>query len=330
MKKCFFRTGTFIICLFLVAFVSCTDLSGVENDLKDLTNRVNSLEDAVTLLKRAYNDGKIISSVTPTSSNNGYVLKFIDNQTITIANGANESSIIKSIDKNEEDGIITLVMADGTIFKFNLDVTFPTSIETITKQIYLPTKGIYTLSLIVNPSNAYINTDVEGGKCSFVLNLISKSRASYVNESTSYKIQKVEKVNESEGVYDVIVEDSGLRSNYEEKITVVARTKNSNGEDINISSNIVDVEWCNGEDFYSFKIGDAHGSFTNKNITVQLPKGSAIKNLCPTFKTNGTVYVNGIEQVSGVSVQNFSSPVDYKVVAADGSQKIYTVFVQFV
>ena len=64
----------------------------------------------------------------------------------------------------------------------------------------------------------------------------------------------------------------------------------------------------------------------NKAITVEtqywIPKPDA---LIATFATNGTVTVNGTEQQSGVTANNFLSDVVYKVAANDGNYAEYTV-----
>ena len=52
----------------------------------------------------------------------------------------------------------------------------------------------------------------------------------------------------------------------------------------------------------------------------------------PTFilSSKAEVFVSGIEQISGVSKRNFTSPVTYTVKAEDGSTKNYTVIVNLV
>ena len=50
-------------------------------------------------------------------------------------------------------------------------------------------------------------------------------------------------------------------------------------------------------------------------------------NLAPTFEVSegAKVYVKGVEQVSGQSVNDFSQPVEYTIVSEDGYERIYTV-----
>ena len=68
-----------------------------------------------------------------------------------------------------------------------------------------------------------------------------------------------------------------------------------------------------------------------KEIFAYLPYGSGSREapLAATFEAYGQVYVNGVLQTSGVSLNNFSNPVTYKVVSENGKyEKEYTVRVQ--
>ncbi len=63
-------------------------------------------------------------------------------------------------------------------------------------------------------------------------------------------------------------------------------------------------------------------------IDLTVPYGTSLDGLVATFTTTGaSVYVTGETQSSGHTVQGFSDPVVYKVVAADGSNQDYTVTV---
>ncbi len=316
----------------LFSFCACTDLSPIESDIESLNNRVTSLEGALNQLKKAYAENKIISTVTSTSSNNGWVITFTDQQSITVVNGANESSIIKSIVEDKEHGIITLTMQDGSVFIFNQYTTIPTSVSLLSRKVYLTKKGTCTFDFVVNPSNAVVNSDVNSDNSSIVLNIVGKSRGSYIETPTNFKIKSISADSEKDGqkgLYHVVLEDLGNNNNYVESITLVIRAKNGKGEDIEISSDVITVEWRNGEDFYDFKIGECVGMFDGNNVTVELPVGTGVTGLIPTFKTNGKVYVGGKLQISGVSVQNFSSPKEYSVTAANGSSTNYIVSVKF-
>lgn len=77
-----------------------------------------------------------------------------------------------------------------------------------------------------------------------------------------------------------------------------------------------------------FAINGHAGVISDASIGVTLPYGTAVNALVAVFTTTGTaVTVSGTEQVSGETANNFSSPVVYKVTAADGSWQAYTVTV---
>jgi hypothetical protein len=66
----------------------------------------------------------------------------------------------------------------------------------------------------------------------------------------------------------------------------------------------------------------------NHTIAVTVPYGTSVTNLVATFTTTGqTVKVGSTVQASGVTANNFSSPVTYTVVAADSSTQNYVVTV---
>ena len=77
--------------------------------------------------------------------------------------------------------------------------------------------------------------------------------------------------------------------------------------------------------------GNVYGAAINgTSIIVTLPyPPSGSTSLPATFTANGTVTVGGVTQESGVTLNDFANPVTYRVTAADGSWKDYTVTVIF-
>ncbi len=70
------------------------------------------------------------------------------------------------------------------------------------------------------------------------------------------------------------------------------------------------------------------GSIVGTNIGVTVPFGTDVTTLVATYSTTGaSVTVNTTIQVSGASINDFTSPVTYVVHAADGTTKSYTVTV---
>jgi hypothetical protein len=67
---------------------------------------------------------------------------------------------------------------------------------------------------------------------------------------------------------------------------------------------------------------------TAKTISVSRPSGTSVTALVATFATTGsTTSVAGVSQTSGITPNNFTSPLAYTVTAANGSTSVYTVTV---
>jgi len=67
---------------------------------------------------------------------------------------------------------------------------------------------------------------------------------------------------------------------------------------------------------------------TNSSITLRVPKGTDVTRLRATFASTGeTVKIGATNQVSGVSVNDYTLPVVYTVVSPLGQTKNYTVYV---
>ncbi len=80
----------------------------------------------------------------------------------------------------------------------------------------------------------------------------------------------------------------------------------------------------------SFSLNGVIGAVdeTAKTISLVMPSGTNVTNLIATFSTTGSsVAVGGNVQVSGATMNNFTSPVQYVVTAADSSNAAYTVTV---
>ena len=81
---------------------------------------------------------------------------------------------------------------------------------------------------------------------------------------------------------------------------------------------------------FSFLSVGATGTISEstKSIAVSVPFGTDVTSLVATFTTTGTlVRVGSTTQVSGVTANNFTAPVVYRVFARDGTSVNYTVTV---
>jgi len=71
-----------------------------------------------------------------------------------------------------------------------------------------------------------------------------------------------------------------------------------------------------------------HGVISGTSVILNVPYGTDLKNLIPTFSHNGSkLYSNNIEQVSGKTANDFTNPLFYEVQAENGSRKQYTTVV---
>ncbi|MFU8844982.1 MAG: choice-of-anchor L domain-containing protein, partial [Bacteroidales bacterium] len=80
-----------------------------------------------------------------------------------------------------------------------------------------------------------------------------------------------------------------------------------------------------------FLPGDIAGTITGDSILVILPSGQDAENLIATFTISdcAEAYVAGDLQISGVTANDFNSPVTYEVMAANGDIKEWVVMIDF-
>lgn len=104
----------FLLCSMTIAMVVA---SSCQYDDTDVINRISALEERVTtieaLLKASADDLTIISV---TETDNGFVVTFSDNSTITINNNSEGNSPI--IDIQEEGDMVYITLDDGTVLTF--------------------------------------------------------------------------------------------------------------------------------------------------------------------------------------------------------------------
>lgn len=107
-------------------------------------------------------------------------------------------------------------------------------------------------------------------------------------------------------VYTVTAED-GTTQNYTVTVTVAGSSDNA---------------------ILEFSLDNIQGTIIGNNISVTVPYGTDVTQLTTAFTTNGQkVFIGTVEQVSNVSVNNFTKPVVFRVTAADGSTQNYTATV---
>lgn len=128
---------------------------------------------------------------------------------------------------------------------------------------------------------------------------------------------------------DDILQVSGYTiNNYSENIVYTVFADDGSSKDYLVS---VSVDNSSSNDISSFSILGYTGVISGTSIGVTLPHGTNVSSLVASFSTTGkAIFVNGMEQVSGTTVNDFSNPIKYKVFAFNDSFKEYTVVVNVV
>lgn len=77
------------------------------------------------------------------------------------------------------------------------------------------------------------------------------------------------------------------------------------------------------------QIGSTVIDAANRTVTLEVPEGTGLTNLTPAFSLSAkaAASVGGTLQTSGVTANNFRSPVAYTITAEDGSTAIWTIYV---
>ena len=424
-----------------LAAAGCQDLTGIEGDIDNLKDKVSDLEQSIDGLWKAYDAGKLITSVeadAPAGAVLGYRIFFSDGSSIMVYNGAtgetgkdgadavapmvkidgegywcvsydggltydrmsdadgnpifsrgadgkdgengkdgaagicvrvvvndegyytfelyspdapatvietigthytsDPSQVMQSIVEDDNTGVITLTLADGTAVNFNLDVTYPTSIVVLTDRVNIPPSGQATFEFRVNPSNARFVPIVSGEAANLQLDMVGSRAVSYVTAPDNYRPVSVERsVNAAgevkPGQYTVTVEEAeDAPEVYSENVVVVLTTRDGHGEEIQLSSSL--VEFCSSPmpELITMKVGRvAAEEIADGVLQLQMPYGAKVNALQPTYKTNGArIMVKDIDgSTRDATTVDLSSPVTLTAISDEGRTRDYRVAVVY-
>lgn len=257
---------------------------------------------------------------------------------------SDKSQIISSITQNNADCSITITMANGDSFTFNRKRVIPSSIAILqTKPLMIRNDADATLEFRVNPSNADFNYNVNSEECDIYLDLVVETK-SYVKTPSNYKLTKIEPAYDENGViqagqYKAHLTDLGLDTFYKDIIALVIRTKDENGGEVEISSSAIELQYSDNiiSEFHFLTkynptsvIEDVTATIEGNEIKVSSPFITSATDLVANFTCNGyKVMVKGAEQESGITANDFSSPVTYRVVDHEGKARDYKVTVLY-
>lgn len=220
----------------------------------------------------------------------------------------------------------------------------PTSISILKDKLLIAEEGTSCFEFRINPSDAAFNYDVNSDSCEIELDCVglTRSASSYITTPTNYKLTKIEPVYDEKGVlkkgqYRAYITDLGISKDYHEMIALVLTAENTDKQKVQISSSAVEIEYSEELTvFTSFKfkasknkgtvLEDVDAVIEGSNIVITTPFIMSVTNLIADFETDGVkVFVNGKEQTSGVSANDYSSPVRYSILSAYNETRNYTV-----
>ncbi|MCR1027068.1 DUF5018 domain-containing protein, partial [Cellulophaga baltica] len=112
---------------------------------------------------------------------------------------------------------------------------------------------------------------------------------------------------------------SGIAQDFTNPVIYTITAEDASTQEYTVTVTVVQSE---SKDITSLTINGTNGTITGTDITVTLPSTTDVTALEPTVTHTGV----SINPASGVA-QDFTSPVDYTVTAADGTTQVYTVTV---
>ena len=256
---------------------------------------------------------------------------------------SNPKNLIRGIVKDDQRHTVTLTMQNGDSYTFLTDYTLPTSIAILTTQPLRLAKGTTaTFEFRVNPSSALFNYDVASDECQIFLDQIHSGTRSYITKPVHCRLTDVSQVYDEQGVlkqgqYRATIEDLGKSETYDDQLALVLSLTDQLGKTVEVSSSAFRAIYSsNLITKFSFLMKDNSGKITDdvevipngNNIIIRSPYVLSTSGLIPTWVTNGQkVFVAGVEQQNGITPQNFTTPIVYQVISADGEVNSYTVTV---
>lgn len=248
---------------------------------------------------------------------------------------ADAGSVVQSIVRDDATGVITLAMADGREFRFNLDVSYPTGIVLLTDRLVMADRREVAFEFRLNPSNAFMNMSVEGEAPALELDVVGKngSRAGYVTSPAGYRLSRVEQCSAPdgtrlEGQYRAYVRDLGTEKMYDDRVTLVLNTRDAAGNAIQLSSAMMRVTCGLGNEILSFGVGDVKAVPIGGNVfEIRVTDIDNLEEVCPEIVTDAyRVSVAGKEYDPEAPLAvDLRRPVRLDVSSGRGESVSYTI-----
>lgn len=204
----------------------------------------------------------------------------------------------------------------------------PASIDNLSTQKLPMGNGLTsTIEFSVTPEDAVFNYDITSIECQIKLESVNSSQ-------NNYCLTKVEPILNKKGRYQATITDLQQSNNYKDQFIFVI----TNEDFTRIESTPIDI-YFSGTSLFSFAftkennpeavLKDINISIEGHDIKISTPFISKPK-LKATFDSNAEkILVNGTEQESDITINDFSSPITYKVISAQGTEEEYTISLSY-
>lgn len=128
------------------------------------------------------------------------------------------------------------------------------------------------------------------------------------------------------------LQQSGITYNdFTNPITYTVVADDGTSEDYQVIVLVLPVEKSSEKELLSFGITKPYtiGVIAGTSVSLTVPYGTDLSSLIAflTVSPKATAHIGSVEQITGVSINNFSVSVSYTITAEDGTSKIYVVTV---
>ncbi len=237
---------------------------------------------------------------------------------ITLPYGSNVTSLVAKFEINGQKVTVgpTEQISGKTVNDFSKPVTYTVTAADGTTQNYT-----VTVIVAANDSKALTAFSING-----VAGVIVGTNVGVTLPYGSSLNQLVAKFTDTGQIVKVgtTIEKSGYTVNdFSSPVTYTVVAADGSSQDYTVH---VIISNNDSDNMTKFALNGIPGNIINTNIGVVLPYGSSLSSLIATFNDTGkSVEVDTVPQVSGRTINNFSQPVIYSVIAADSAEKNYTV-----
>ena len=123
-------------------------------------------------------------------------------------------------------------------------------------------------------------------------------------------------------------------NDFTKPLVYVVKAEDGSSRSYTVTASVLPADWKEITSFVFRKseneslFADAAGEIQGETINIELPFGSSTDDLTAFFTTTGDkVLIGDTEQLPGVNKNSFNETVNYKVIAEDGSEQIFSVVV---